>query len=83
MQDHLKKPMSQDVIRTPCDPTVLLCVCKGTTKDQPQRTMDEFSLEVGEHVGVGVDAIVFIVKFFDRVRQLQINCETCDGLITG
>ena len=38
--------------------------------------MYEFPLEVGEHVGIGVHAVVFVVKLFDRVWQLGVNCET-------
>lgn len=77
MADQLKEPTPPDVICTLCDPPILLCICKCTAHDQPQCAMDEFPLEISKHVGIRIYTIVFVVKLFDQVWQLWVNCETC------
>jgi len=71
MEDESEQPTPYNIVRTPGDPTIVLGVNKRTTKDQPQRSVDQFSFEVGKHVSCGVNPVAFMIELLDRVWQLR------------
>jgi hypothetical protein len=71
VQDQPEEPAPQDAISALGDPTVVLGISEIATHDQPQRAVNQLPPEVGEHVSRGGGAVVFHVKFVDRVRKLE------------
>jgi len=68
VQYQPEEPTPQDLVRALGDPAVVLGIGKRAAQDQPQRTVDQLPLEVGEHVSCRVYIIALVIELLDRVR---------------
>ena len=70
MENELKEPTPQNTISTFDTLAFLVSIRKRTTQDQPQHPLGQFPSKMREHVRGGIHAVVFLIKFLDRVREL-------------
>ena len=70
VEEQFEEPTPNDAIPTFGTPGVLMSVCKRPSQYQPQYSMCQFPSQVGEHVTGGVGSVAFLVKLFNRVREL-------------